>query len=196
MARPKGFDPDRVLDAAMHAFWSKGYAATSAQDLVDGTGLGRGSLYNAYASKHGLFVEALRRYDEEWATRQVAVLEGEGAVREKVRAVLMTVVDEESAPAGDRRGCLAVNAAVELAGRDEEVTAVVRRTFRRMEDAFCEALQRARGRGEIGADRDARALARYLLNSMYGLRVLGRTADRAVMTDIVETVLRSLSSPS
>ena len=45
----------RVLDAAMHTFWRKGYEGTSAQDLVDATGLGRGSLYAAYANKHGIF---------------------------------------------------------------------------------------------------------------------------------------------
>ncbi|MFD0664553.1 TetR/AcrR family transcriptional regulator [Thermocatellispora tengchongensis] len=99
MPRPKGFDPGAVVDAAMAAFWSKGYAATSAQDLVDHTGLGRGSLYNAFTSKHHLFLEALRRYDEEWTTRQVKVLEGDGPVRDRVRRVLMTVVEEESAEA-------------------------------------------------------------------------------------------------
>ena len=46
--RTKDFEPDDVADAAMHVFWQRGYAATSVQDLVDGTGLGRGSLYNAF----------------------------------------------------------------------------------------------------------------------------------------------------
>ncbi|MET9067218.1 TetR/AcrR family transcriptional regulator [Streptosporangium sandarakinum] len=192
MSRSKGFDPDRVLDAAMDAFWNKGYAATSAQDLVDHTGLGRGSLYNAFSNKHHLFLRVLRRYEDEWTARQVAVLEGDGPVRDRIRRVLMTVVEEEAECAPARRGCLAVNAAVELAGKDPDVTACVRRIFGRMEGAFREALERARRDGEIGADRDPAVLARYLLNSMYGLRVLGKTADRSGMTGIVETTLNSL----
>lgn len=192
MPRPREFDATRVLDAAMDAFWSKGYAATSAQDLVNHTGLGRGSLYNAFSSKHHLFLEVLRRYEGEWTARQVTVLEGDGPVRDRIRQVLMTVVDEETDGGQERRGCLAVNAAVELAGQDPEVTALVRRVFNRMEDAFSEALERAGRDGEIGADHDPRALARYLLNSMYGLRVLGKTADRAAMTDIVDLTLRAL----
>ena len=187
MGRPKGFDQDQVIDAAMTAFWGKGYAATSAQDLVDSTGLGRGSLYNAFSGKHELFLEALRRYDGEWAARQVAVLEADNPVREKVRAVLMTVVDEESGAIPANRGCLAVNAAIELAGRDAEVTVLVQRIFGRMEEAFRAALERARRDGEIAADRDPRNLARYLLNSMYGLRVLGKAADRSALTGIVDT---------
>ncbi len=200
MARPKGFDPEHALDAAMDAFWSKGYAATSAQDLVDSTGLGRGSLYHAFSSKHRLFQEVLRRYEDTWTVRQEAVLEGEGDVRARVRQVLMTVVDEESSPresgpsagAGARRGCLAVNAALELAGRDPEVTDRVERIFLRMEEALYATFERARRDGEIAADRDTRELARFTLNSMYGLRVLGKTAGRQVLTGIVDTVLRAL----
>ncbi|MEV0248740.1 TetR/AcrR family transcriptional regulator [Nocardia sp. NPDC050712] len=192
MARPKGFDQEQVIDAAMAAFWSKGYAATSAQDLVDRTGLGRGSLYNTFSGKHELFLETLRRYDSEWATRQLAVLEAERPVRDKVRTVLMTVVDEESGTVPANRGCLAVNAAIELAGRDPEATALVERIFGRMEEAFRAALERARRDGEIGADRDPRALARYLLNAMYGLRVLGKTADRPALAGIVETTISLL----
>lgn len=189
MPRPRGFDPDRVVDAAMVAFWDRGYAATSAQDLVDSTGLGRGSLYNAFTGKHELFLEALRRYDSEWATRQIAVLDGDGPVRARLRTVLMTVVDEESGAVAAHRGCLAVNAAIELAGHDPEVTARVRRIFGRMEQGMRAALERAVREGEIGADRDPAALARYLLNAMYGLRVLGKTAERSAMIDIVETTL-------
>jgi TetR/AcrR family transcriptional regulator, transcriptional repressor for nem operon len=192
MPRPKGFDPDQAIDAAMQAFWAKGYAATSAQDLVGSTGLGRGSLYNAFSSKHHLFQEALRRYEERWTARQEEVLEGPGSVREAIREVLLTVVDEELAGDEGPRGCLAVNAAVELAGRDSEVTAQVRRIFTRVEDALYSAIERAQRDGEIDPDRDARALAQFILNTMYGLRVLGKTADRGTLTGIVDSVLRAL----
>ncbi|RJL33165.1 TetR/AcrR family transcriptional regulator [Bailinhaonella thermotolerans] len=192
MGRPKGFSADHVVESALEAFWRKGYAATSAQDLVDSTGLGRGSLYNAFSSKRGLFLEALRRYDGEWTARQAAVLEGDGDVRDRVREVLMNVVDAETAGEAGRRGCLAVNSAIELAGLDDEVTRIVRGIFRRMETAFREALERARRDGGIEADRDPGELALYLLNSMYGLRVLGKTTDRAALEGVVETVIRAL----
>jgi len=59
MGRPREFDEERVLDAVMETFWCQGYEGTSTQDLVDATGLGRGSLYAAYANKDGLFEQAL-----------------------------------------------------------------------------------------------------------------------------------------
>lgn len=192
MSRPRGFDLDHTLDAAMSVFWNKGYTATSAQDLVEGTGLGRGSLYNTFHSKHGLFEAALRRYDTVWTSRQVQVLEGEGPIRDRIRTVLMTVVEEETAASPEHRGCLAVNSALELAGQDEDVTRLVQHIFARMEEALCEALQRAQRAGEIDKTRDARQLAQYLLSSMYGLRVLGKVADRQTLTGIVDQVLHTL----
>ncbi|MFI9029952.1 TetR/AcrR family transcriptional regulator [Streptomyces sp. NPDC053560] len=192
MSRPRGFDLHHALDAAMTVFWEKGYTATSAQDLVDGTGLGRGSLYNTFQSKHGLFEAVLRRYDTVWTSRQVEVLEGDEPIRDRIRTVLMTVVEEESAPLPEHRGCLAVNSAMELAGRDEEVTGLVQYIFARMEEALHEAIQRAQRGGEIDKAQDARQLAQYLLSSMYGLRVLGKVADRQALTGIVEKILQSL----
>jgi TetR/AcrR family transcriptional repressor of nem operon len=192
MARPKQFDSDRALDAAMDAFWRKGYAATSAQDLVDSTGLGRGSLYNAFVSKHRLFQDVLRRYEEQWTARQEAVLKGPGRIKERIREVMMTVVEEETAVQGDRRGCLAVNAAVELAGLDPDVTARVRHIFGRVEEALHDALAQAQRNGEIDMSKDPRALAQFFLNALYGLRVLGKTADRRTLTGIVDTTLAAL----
>lgn len=192
MPRPKGFDPAEVLDAAMDAFWRKGYAATSAQDLVDGTGLGRGSLYHAFTSKQHLFQEVLRRYEDTTTTRQEKVLAGPGTIRERIRHVLMEVVDEETDKTPGPRGCLAVNAAVELGGLDDEVTTRVRHTFERMENALYVAFAAARQEGEIGAGRDPRALAQFTLAAMYGLRVLGKTADRSVLAQVVETTIQGL----
>ena len=51
--RTKTFEPDEIADAAMEVFWRRGYAATSVQDLVEGTGLSRSSLYSTFESKQG-----------------------------------------------------------------------------------------------------------------------------------------------
>jgi len=192
MPRPREFDDERVLDAAMETFWARGYAATSAQDLVDATGLGRSSLYNAFAGKHQLYEQALRRYLEHNTEADVALLDRPGPVKERVRELLLGVID---ADLGDpqRRGCLAVNAAIELAGKDEAVTAAVRRVFARVEEALVVALERGQREGEITRERSARALARFVLNAIYGLRVLGKAAtDRAPLLDVVEATVSAL----
>src|SRR4029077_15778222 len=62
MARPRKFVEDEVIAAARVQFWTHGYAATSLDDLVAVTGLGRGSLYRAFGDKHALFMRALDQY--------------------------------------------------------------------------------------------------------------------------------------
>ncbi|GAA3010094.1 TetR/AcrR family transcriptional regulator [Actinokineospora diospyrosa] len=191
MARPKAYDPERVLDSAMVAFWSKGYLATSAADLVDSTGLGRGSLYNAYTGKKDLFHHTLRRYNEVWAARQEEFLAGGGGVRDRVRGLLMTVVEEECADDGPR-GCFAVNTALELADQDAEVRELVAAVFERMATALTNAIREGRASGELAAGDAPDAVALYVLNSMYGLRVLGKTMPRDALVGVVEMVLRVL----
>jgi len=109
MARPREFSDDDVVNAAMELFWLKGYEATSTQDLCEHTGLGRGSLYNAFGSKHELYTQALRRYAEVGFQAQVEILGRPGTAKDRLRAFMNKVIDCDLADP-DHRGCLSVNA--------------------------------------------------------------------------------------
>ena len=192
--RPKIFDADVVVDSAMQIFWQKGYAATSIQDLVDGTGLGRGSLYNAFESKHGLYESALRRYHE-LTQPNIALLAQAGLVKPLVQQLLLHIVENELSlsPAS---GCMAANASLELASHDDVVAQLVAHNFARLERALEEAIQRGQATGEIDPHKPALALARYVLNTIQGLRVLGKDVahpDRQQrLLDVVEVTLSVL----
>src|SRR5262245_6142912 len=67
MARPREFDEGEVLDAIVSTFWSRGFEATSIQDIVEATGLSRASLYGAFGDKEKLFERAIGRYVEQQA---------------------------------------------------------------------------------------------------------------------------------
>ena len=61
MGRQRGYDEGEVLDRSAGAFLRAGYEGTSIEELVGATGLHRGSLYQAFGSKRGLFVSCLGR---------------------------------------------------------------------------------------------------------------------------------------
>ena len=61
MARPRNFNEDEVIERAAGAFGRLGYTGCSVDDLVEATGLQRGSLYKTFGSKRGLFEQVLRR---------------------------------------------------------------------------------------------------------------------------------------
>src|SRR5210317_1187307 len=87
VGRPRGFDEAKVLDAAMEVFWRKGYESTSLADLLEATGLHKGSLYQAFGDKHTLFISALRRYLEGMRSRKNVLLRETESPLEGIRAV-------------------------------------------------------------------------------------------------------------
>ncbi|QSQ15606.1 TetR/AcrR family transcriptional regulator [Myxococcus landrumensis] len=191
MARPRKFQAEAAVARAMEVFWEKGYAGATPQELGERMGLGRGSLYNAFESKQGLFECALRHYHEHEAPRLLALLSRPGSVKERLRALFVAIIELDVADP-DRKGCLAINTAVELASRDTAAARLAARMFEQTEAAFLALLDEGQRTGEVDASLDVRALAGFLLNNLTGLRVLAKTAeDAARLTPIVDVVLRS-----
>jgi len=190
MARPKAFDVDAAVDKAMEVFWTHGFGATTPQRLVDELGIGRGSLYNAFTSKHALYERALRRYHERETARMIEVLDGAGPARERVRAAVELVVE---AARKDRRGCMMANAAVEFGDTDDVIGHLVRRAFDRQEAALRSTLEEGQRAGEVDPEADAAALAAFLLATINGIRVLAKAnPDPGRLALLAETALRAL----
>ncbi|MDN0084357.1 TetR/AcrR family transcriptional regulator [Crenobacter sp. SG2305] len=188
------FHPDDAADAAMRIFWQKGYAATSIQDLVEGTGLSRSSLYNTFESKHGLFQHALRRYHGQTAAN-VALLAEDGSAVARVRALLQQIVTDELTDTSCY-GCLVANTALELGGRDSIVTSLLGEHFTILETALIALMQRGQQQGEIASEKSPIALARFIVATIQGLRVLGRGYSGAEqpqrLNDVIDIALASL----
>lgn len=192
MARPKAFDQTETLEKAMMLFWRHGYEGTSIQDLVEHTGLNRGSLYATYGDKRRLFLAALDHYRNVIAARRLRLLgEGESG-KAAIRGFFEEAVDHALGE-GRQLGCLLTNSAVELAPHDPELAAPCLAGIARTEQAFLAALERARTAGEIAPERDLPALARFLTSSLQGLRVTARAMpDRQRLEDIVQATLSVL----
>ena len=192
MARPREFDRDGVLDRAMETFWARGYEATSIQDLVECMRINRGSLYDTFRDKRGVFLAAMDRYERIVAGDLLSTLTAPGSGKEAIRRFFALKV-ANAGRAGRPPGCLITNSAVERSLHDPHVAARVGASLAKMEAAFHGALARARDGGEIGKRRDLRALARFLTNTAQGLSVLSRAgAARAAKEDIVSVALSFL----
>lgn len=190
MPRPREFDEDQAIGAAMRAFWHAGYEATSTQDLCMATGLGRSSIYNTFHSKRALFELALGRYMTARTDAAIALLERPAPIRDKLRELLWETVDP---PADDPIGCLVVNSLVELAPRDEEIGAVLARDQARRHEALRAALDSARRDGELPPTADPAALAHFVMATISGMRVIARGgADQAALTAVADTALAAI----
>ncbi|MQY02028.1 TetR/AcrR family transcriptional regulator [Actinomadura macrotermitis] len=195
MARTREFDTDAVVDAAMEVFWSRGYEATSVQDLVEATGIGRGSLYAAFGSKDGLYEAALTRYSARSTAKMSARLERDEPVREVLRHLLLSLIDDIVTDPG-RRGCMVTNSAVERLPHDAVAGRIVGDAFDRIAESVVDVLRKARSHGELPPDTDVTALGDFIVTTIQGLRVQGKTgADRRRLAAIAETALRALPDP-
>jgi TetR/AcrR family transcriptional repressor of nem operon len=192
MARVREFDTKAALEAAMSAFRHRGYEGTSVQDLVDATGIGRGSLYAAFGSKEGLYLAVMDRYREQYALPLIDLLDSGAPARKLIRSVLLGVVDEIVRD-GTRQSCLIVSATTERLPHDPEVAGRVRATTVSLEDALTEMIGKGQASGQVTSTRDARDLARFLLTTIHGLRVMGAiNTDRGSLTNVAEVALGCL----
>src|SRR5690606_11330302 len=193
MVRVKEFDPAVALQRAMELFWEHGYEATSLAMLTERLGIGRASLYATFGDKNELYLKALRHY---LATREpdpIELLSQPGPALPAVRALVEAYVDETLTDQR-RRGCLVVNSATERVPHDPPVARLVESLWDTLEAALASALTRARAQGELAPDKDPRALARFLLVFLQGVRVLGRaTPDPQRLRDAAAQALAHLA---
>ena len=173
MARPREFDEAQVLDQAMEAFWAHGYEATSVADLMEATGLAKGSLYKGFGDKRSLFLRALERYLGR-GLDGLRALSGDGASGAESLRHWLSVIVSMATCSGVRKGCMAVNCTVELAPHDEEVRAILRRQERSVERVYAELVERGIQDGSLRPDLDPRASAEWLTTVVDGLQVRGK----------------------
>ncbi|HVC57633.1 MAG TPA: TetR/AcrR family transcriptional regulator [Stellaceae bacterium] len=195
MARPREFDEAAVLDAATDCFWRDGYEATSVRDLAARMGIAGTSLYNAFGDKRSLFRDVLQRYAEGSMRARIARLEARLPPKEAVRAFLAGIV-ERSLADPERRGCLLVNAALEVAPHDPELGAAIAARLGEIEAFFRRAVTAAQDEGAVPPDRDAADLARLLLGVVLGVRVLARAMpQRELLEGVMRPALALLDWP-
>ena len=172
MARPASFDREQVLERATATFWEHGYCATSISQLVEATQLKPGSLYAAFDSKQGLFLAALDYYAEQSLKRLRGVLDQAG---DPIQGIHSFFAQLAGAGSDGRlsRGCLLVNTVLEVGRHDAAVHARVKAHLSEIEGVLQAALEKAQELELLASDKSPGALARFLMTTIWGLRVLG-----------------------
>jgi len=185
MARPREFDEDAVLDAAMQRFWKNGYEATSMRDLAEVTGLTTPSLYNAFGDKRAIYRLVLDRYVRLTQETGAAVFGGNDPPLRALERFFDANVEEVLA---DRlhKGCLIVNTALEVAPHDPDFRDVVAGAFAAIETSVRGCVAAGQRDGSILTRQPAADVSRLALGIIVGLRVLARTnPDRDLLAGVV-----------
>lgn len=182
----KSFDTEEALEKAKELFWRKGYEATSMQDLLDHMGIGRGSFYDTFKSKHALYLSVLKRYGEQNRESMFRV----ARMIESPKAAILHVFEQtilNALTTDSKSGCFLANAALERAPFDEEAGRIVADSFRETRNFFEMLISEGISAGEISAANNPGELASALLSLLLGLKVLARSAPEK---EVLEASLR------
>jgi TetR/AcrR family transcriptional repressor of nem operon len=164
MARPRSFEIDEALDSAIDVFWDHGYEATSMADLMEAMGLQKGSIYKAWKDKRALFLAALRRYLDHGYERLGAIASGEPRAALQALFTHFTNTCSQS-----KRGCFAMNTAVELGPHDPRVVKLLAAHHTRVVDLIAEVIRRGQAARVFRTDRSAQDLARFVFLVITGM---------------------------
>jgi TetR/AcrR family transcriptional repressor of nem operon len=188
MVRHKEFDPDTAVADAMDLFWERGYEATSVQDLVEHTGVGRRSMYDTFGDKHSLYLRALDRYialtEDGFREKAAAAADGLSAIR----ALFSLLIESD---ADDYRGCLVVNSSTELGPSDDEAAQRLSRHADVSREVLEALIRRGQEDGSVTDRIDAEAATAVAFNAWLGIRVQRRA--RTPLDQIIRDVEKLLS---
>ncbi len=186
--RPREFDVDAALTAALRVFWTHGYEGASLSDLTEAMGITRPSLYAAFGNKETLFCHALDLYEREKLAYMRQALDAPTA-REVAERLLVGALEMQTTDC-DPRGCLGVISSVACSTEAESIREqVIARRASSMR-ALTERFERARAEGDLPADTDIQGLTGYLSAVLQGMAIqAGSGATRDELERLVRTSL-------
>ena len=184
--RPREFDVEEALAAALRVFWTKGYEGASLTDLTEAMGITRPSLYAAFGNKEALFKQALDLYESEKLAYVRSALDAPTARGVAQRMLDGTITNITS----ECPGCLGVIASVSCSNPDSPIGQDVRDRTKSVRCAMVERMQQAIDDGDFTIPVDAEAMTRYLLAVMQGISVqAGAGTSREELQQVAEATL-------
>ena len=188
--RPRKAEPEVALTAAMNAFWTKGYEATSMSDLTEATGLHKASLYKTFGDKHQLFVSALKLYFTKTAKAQKDSRNGEENPIKAIKASVDSTIDQ----CAQGKGCLAVNSLIEVAPFDAEIDRILKQFRQRLDKHLASLVDEAKKKKLVAKSIDTKEAVRLISVFLHGLSAnmaSGMSANKArgLLHDQLDLVL-------
>jgi TetR/AcrR family transcriptional repressor of nem operon len=185
--RPKEFDEDQALQAAMEVFWKRGYDDASCDELLGAMGINAGSMYATFGDKRALYEKAFDSYCQTNFAGVLKILNGTGSPLENVRELVSCWGKM------DCKGCMVFNTLIEFGNESKGVGKLAKKVVSRLRQEFEEKLTAAKDAGELGKTANPKELAAFLLNTAQGLNVSAHAGvGKEAIQGVVKTTLAVL----
>lgn len=186
--RPKEFDEERALHAAMKVFWKRGYDGASCDELLGAMGINAGSMYATFGDKRSLYEKGFDSYcQENFFGGVLGILNGPGSPLENVRKLVSCWGSM------DRKGCMVFNTLIEFGSESKGVGKQAKKVVARLRQELEEKLTAAKDAGELDKTANPKDLAAFLMNTAQGLNVSAHTGiGKEAIKGVVNTTLAVL----
>jgi AcrR family transcriptional regulator len=191
IGRPRGFDRDAALEAAMLLFWRKGFAATSMNELCEAMGINSPSLYAAFGSKESLYLEAVEYYVQIQGPSIWDRLAEGATARAGIENLLIAWTENLPKSRATPAGCMALLGAVS----DEwptPVARVVKKVRLEMLGLLHARLKKAVANGELPPSTDIDGLSRFYLSVFQGMAIQAK--DGATTAELKGTAAAAMAA--
>ena len=186
MPRPRSKSRDELISSAMGVFWENGFNATSIEDLVVATGVGRGGIYSDFGGKEA--------YRTRFADPAIHILRSGTNGLSSIEAYFDFFIALHEKHGMPGPGCFIANTMTELAPHHTEVQRVVNEHSSDLKSAFARSLmQAARTSGERIRKNEISEMAEFLVTSSQGLWSYGKSiSDIRILKQFKVTLLELL----
>ncbi len=190
--RPKEFDEDQALAAAMNYFWEHGYDASSLSDLLAVMGIGKSSFYQAFGSKEKLFRKALALYAQT-SDQFIRGMRENQSAREVLLALAQSAVDDMRST-GMTKGCLVMNSGAECYRQHPQMAELIQYEYKAFHKMFTELVRAGQDAGDISRSKSAPVLASIYMSLVNGLVVMIKAgASDEEVESVMEHIAAQLS---
>ena len=190
--RPSIFKEKEVLQKAQQVFWSKGFTATSLEDILQAMGMGSGSFYNTFkGGKKEVFKKALNQRREAFKAFQEAAAVSDNPV-EMIKNFYRDIAKADSST--HMKGCIIANTIVEMASLDEELEKEAVAILKEVEQFYTETFAKAQKNGKLKTRTAPEILGRYLITLWNGINVTRRMyPDNKLLAEQIEMQLEIIN---
>lgn len=168
IGRPRSFDINEALLAAMNVFWSKGYDGASMKDLTRAMGISGPSLYATFGDKRELYLKTIDRYADVNGCEPVVRFEAEPDIKAAVRGFLTAVIEYTANESSDAKGCFLASCVSTNVGEVEGVSDRMIKAIQDTDDRLTLRFERAVADGTLRLDFPSKDRARLLYDMRQG----------------------------
>jgi len=191
MARPKAFDQQQALAAAIEVFSQQGFEGSSTDSLLKAMGISRQSLYDTFGDKWQLYLQALQCYTTERIGEQLRALNAGKRAIEGIEAYITATTEQAITDATP--SCLGLSAVCEFGRSNPQVNLLSDTGRQLLTSSLQHRLIEAQQQGDITSDLSPEDMAQFINATLSGIKIsarAGASADR--LQGIVRVALRGL----